>query len=384
MMACTKPGNQANWHGQRTDSSAIACTAKPQLHCDRDENKNENFCAACYNPCATFEDTEKETNSVLHILQNFTHADGSKIKVWRPDATEPAKLVSNYGPKNQALQGAMDMFARDIVQVIGNLLVMLEPGSPSRRGEQLLYNSLLESQLNGTNAARVSMPNRDWTKQWTPEYDKNEYTVLEGGDFILLGDTVLIGHSANKVMGSSQLGCEWFRDTIHSLGFTQRVVCVALPKNILHLDIVMSVPRPGLAVVAPAGFTDFAALEKDVLSNWDLIKVDELAAMKMAVNGLPLDEKNVIVAHNAAYVDPCCEIFSCGNNPLDMADVCGPEQERVPKARVCRRPRVWHGPWPQHYRTRRSSSGRRRPVFEPGADQCDAIGNGYSTRLEGD
>jgi hypothetical protein len=91
----------------------------------------------------------------------------------------------------------------------------------------------------------------------------------------------------------------------------------------------MSVPRPGLAIVAPAGFSDFAALENGPLKGWDLIKVDELAAMKMAVNGLPLDERNIIVAHNAPYEDPCCENYSCGTNPLNPLDACGPQEEKV-------------------------------------------------------
>ena len=328
-LACTKPGNQANWHGQRTNTTAVPCDTKSQMYCDRSENKNAIFCRSCYNPCATFEETERETNAVLDILTNFTHADGSNITVWRPDAVDPTKLDGNYGEKGHALQGGQDLFSRDIVQVIGNLLIMLEPGSPSRRGEQLLYNNVLGSQIKGSNAARISMPNRDWSKQFTPAYDKNEYPVLEGGDFMLMGDTILIGHSANKVMGSSKLGCEWFRDTIHSLGFTQKVVCVPLPKNILHLDIVMSVPRHGLAIVAPAAFIDFAVLENGVLQGWDLIKVDELAATKMAVNGLPLDENNIIVAHNEPYVDPCCETFSCGNSPMDIVGACGPKEIRT-------------------------------------------------------
>jgi N-dimethylarginine dimethylaminohydrolase len=328
-LACTKPGNQANWHGQRADPAAVSCETKAQLYCDSEDNKDDAFCASCYNPCASFEETEKETNSVLEILQNFKHADGSTIKIWRPDTTEPLQMVANYGVQNQELQGNMDIFSRDVLQVIGNVLVMLEPGSPSRRGEQLLYNGVLDSQLADTNVARVSMPNRDWSKQSTPTYDKSDYTVLEGGDFMLMGDTILIGHSANKVMGSSELGCGWFRDTIHSLGFTQKVICVPLPKNILHLDIVMSVPRPGLAIVAPAGFLDFAALENGPLKGWDLIKVDELAAMKMAVNGLPLDERNIIVGHNAPYEDPCCENYSCGTDPLNPLDACGPQEGKV-------------------------------------------------------
>jgi hypothetical protein len=65
------------------------------------------------------------------------------------------------------------------------------------------------------------------------------------------------------------------------------------------------------------------------LKGWDLIKVDELAAMKMAVNGLPLDERNIIVAHNAAYEDPCCENYSCGNDPLNPWDACGQQEEKV-------------------------------------------------------
>ena len=56
---------------------------------------------------------------------------------------------------------------------------------------------------------------------------------------------------------------------------------------------------------------------------------DTTDPLKMAVNGLPLDERNIIVAHNAPYEDPCCENYSCGINPLDPLDACGPQEEKV-------------------------------------------------------
>jgi N-dimethylarginine dimethylaminohydrolase len=332
--------------------------------------QKQEFCNTCYNPCYTYEQTERETQQLIKTIEEFSHKDGSKIKVRRIDTTEPKKIVGNYGQKNQNVIGTMDIFARDTIQVYGNVITTLEPGSPSRRGELLLMNHLLfdnsaprdktgglykrpagdkeqdNAILSGTNAGVVSMLNRDTSLETDNDYSKHSYMDIEGGDFMLLGDTILIGYSDNKIMGSSLKGCNWYRQMIQNNGYDVKVVCLRLKSPVLHLDVFMSAPRPNFAMVAPFSFSKGwyeALLGEDpeaylydgdksktgvepkkfrankwngfgVLKEFKLVKVNFLAAMKMAVNALPLNETEIITAQNGAYVDPCCNKFNCDRN----------------------------------------------------------------------
>merc|ERR1719424_1410775 len=133
---------------------------------------------------------------------------------------------------------------------------------------------------------------------------------------------------------------------IQNNGYNVKVVCVRLKRKVLHLDVFMSAPRPNFAIVAPFAFAEGyyeALLGKDpeaylvdgdksktgvepnsfkakewngfgIMKPYDLMKVNFLAAMKMAVNALPLNESTIITARNGPYVDPCCNKFNCDRN----------------------------------------------------------------------
>ena len=67
---------------------------------------------------------------------------------------------------------------------------------------------------------------------------------------MLMGDTILVGTSENRAMGSSKKGVEWLRNALKFLGIDKTVVQVPMHPRILHLDLILSLPRPGLAIVA--------------------------------------------------------------------------------------------------------------------------------------
>ncbi|MEM7759591.1 MAG: amidinotransferase, partial [Cyanobacteria bacterium P01_A01_bin.40] len=69
---------------------------------------------------------------------------------------------------------------------------------------------------------------------------------------------------------------------------------ISITKDFLHLDFVLSIPRPGLAVVCREGFADELP---EFLKGWQIIDLPfEDAQSKLACNHLVLDEKTIIVA----------------------------------------------------------------------------------------
>ena len=120
---------------------------------------------------------------------------------------------------------------------------------------------------------------------------------------MLMGDTIIVGHSENRAMGSSPKGIEWVRHTLKSLGIDKKVVGVLLDSRILHLDIVMSLPCPGLAIVADLPFPDGSlpfpnGLPKELL-DWELLHVSAMAGQFMAANCLPINTKVIVMANNS-------------------------------------------------------------------------------------
>lgn len=116
--------------------------------------------------------------------------------------------------------------------------------------------------------------------------------ALEGGDFVFVGDTILLGNTQNHSVGSNQAGHEWIKRIV---GDEYKVVRMPFVEGILHLDCVLSVPPHGLAIVCEEAYIDGLPA---CIENWDLIKVPMKDASCLAVNGLPVDEKNCIMSYN--------------------------------------------------------------------------------------
>jgi N-dimethylarginine dimethylaminohydrolase len=119
-----------------------------------------------------------------------------------------------------------------------------------------------------------------------------------------MGDTILVGYSANRAMGSSPKGVEWLRHTLKLLGIERKVVGIPLDSIILHLDIVMSLHRPGLAIVADLPFPDgtfpfLDGLPEEPFRGWVILNVSVLAGQYMAANCLPINTNFIAMANNS-------------------------------------------------------------------------------------
>jgi N-dimethylarginine dimethylaminohydrolase len=67
------------------------------------------------------------------------------------------------------------------------------------------------------------------------------------------------------------------------LGPEYRVHPIKLKRGFLHLDVVLSLPRSGLAIVCRDAFADGLP---DFLDGWDLIEVSVEATTRLSCNNL--------------------------------------------------------------------------------------------------
>jgi N-dimethylarginine dimethylaminohydrolase len=172
-------------------------------------------------------------------------------------------------------------------------------GSLYRRADILGFRKLFLDRLLGSDARWVAMPGVDYSLMIREGlFEKTGFPVLEGGDVIVLGKTVLVGISANPATGSSELGYQWLKSYLGPMGY--EVKDVPLQKEILHLDIALSVPRPGLIIVCPDAFVR-GIEEYFPKHEWKTIMFSVEEATHLAINGLPINQDTYVIGTNEHF-----------------------------------------------------------------------------------
>lgn len=229
---------------------------------------------------------EAENDALIGVLEQFD------IVVHRPEELTDDVVAANYGAE-WLVHGYLQGYSRDPMFVVGDNVIELSTGTPNRRAEQLGYRRLYRERLVGSGARWFQMPLVDVTTITGGAYDKNDWPSLEGGDLLVLGDTILAGTSMNPVVGSSALGTQWLASILGPQGHD--VQRVRIGEAFLHLDVCLSVPRDGLAIVCPEALVDGLPA---YLDGWDLIEVTADQSRHLACNGLPIDPDNYILGYN--------------------------------------------------------------------------------------
>ncbi len=231
---------------------------------------------------------EKENLALIDVLKQYG------VKVWRPEMLSRERVAGNFGEEYVLAAGAEEQYTRDPILVIGSNVIENTMGSLPRRADILGLCGLLLDRVLDSNAAWVSMPVADYALMLGDgNYDKTLFPVLEGGDVIVLGKKILVGNSANRAFGSSELGYRWLKSYLSPQGYD--VERVPLTEDILHLDVALSVPRPGLIIVCPEVMSEGVPAFFD---GWQRIEVSREDTRYLAANGLPVNPNVYIMGYN--------------------------------------------------------------------------------------
>ena len=238
-----------------------------------------------------FSAMEKENDELIAIFHRHN------VKVWRPDTLTRERVGVNFGSEYVRFAGISQQYTRDPFIVVGQNVIETAMGSLYRRSDILGLREIFLKRLLGSNAKWVSMPALDYSLMIRDGlFDKTKFPVLEGGDVIVLGKTILVGNSMNKSTGSSELGYQWLKAYLEPQGYD--VKQVRLTEDILHLDVALSVPKAGVIIVCPDVFSDGVPHYFD---GWKQITVTRDETRFLATNGLPLDQDNYILGYNEYF-----------------------------------------------------------------------------------
>jgi len=224
---------------------------------------------------------EEENLALMNILNSLG------VKVYRPEEITVDFIKKNYG-SDILLNGFSQDFSRDNIAVIGNNLIELNLRTPLRKVDISGFRELLLDKCTQDGVRWFSMPHTELLAPPSPP----DTPLLEGGDVIVLGRTILVGNTRNPSVGSNEAGFRWLKNI---LGSSYDVVRIPLREDVLHLDCVLSVPHEGLAIVCEEAFVDGLP---NHIKGWDLIRVSIESAQRLAVNGIPVDSKNYIISFN--------------------------------------------------------------------------------------
>lgn len=210
-------------------------------------------------------------------LAALLQARGLTVHRPRP-LTEAEQLYPGNGQPGGSL-----IFMRDPIVVIGDRIIELAMRYPFRRRQKFTLRETLQHRAAEDGALFVAMPE---PKPIPMEAGWGDGPFLEGGDVLLNGHHVYIGLSGHA---SSTSGAAWLQ---RLLGNGHAVETVAVSKGFIHLDCVLSLPRPGLALACLEALPDGLPAS---LAGWDIIEVSLDEAKRLGCNGLILDTQTYVM-----------------------------------------------------------------------------------------
>ncbi|HIF52094.1 MAG TPA: amidinotransferase [Thiotrichaceae bacterium] len=246
-------------------------------------------------PDSTVEFIEKNAGKKLEecapeLNEQFVKQVNGIIKILRNRGIV-VHQVKKHNPSEEAFLGEMNdtvlqTYPRDPMLVIGNNFIETAMFEPNRRKERFAIRRTIGDRLADSNTHIISMPEPEpFPADKSGKYGPGPF--LEGGDVMLVGYDIYVGNTGNA---SNTAGIRWLQNF---LGSKYRVHEVPLSSHFLHLDCVLALPRPGLAVICKEAFVKGVP---EFLKDWKLIEVSaEDAEKKLGCNGLVLDEKTMIV-----------------------------------------------------------------------------------------
>ena len=199
------------------------------------------------------------------------------LEKYEVDVERPRLLTTDEKEVGKT-HGYSNFFVRDPFFTVGPFLIEGSLKLAHRRNEVLPVRELLISESNKNSCLYLSIP-----KPGTSNIHEQLGPFLEGGDILILNDTIFVGNSG---LASNSKGINWLSNLVSNFGY--QVVEIALHPSILHLDCAMSLVRDGLMIVC-----EEALLEgiPEQFKNWDKIFVTLADASRLATNGLSINEE---------------------------------------------------------------------------------------------
>jgi len=199
-----------------------------------------------------------------------------KISRLNPEVLDVAEL--QYMKYVQ--QGHNFLFPKDAVIVIGNSVIECAQRVPMRDKERFIVRKIFKPYIKEDPSIRyIAVP--------IPSPTFNEKGLyLEGSDVLVDGSNIYVGHSGR---GTSSAGIMWLQAV---LGHKYKVYTIDI-NGFIHLNSVLALIRPGLAVRVPSAIT--SDMPKP-LHNWEFIDISPEDAKNYAASIL-------IVGPNKVYVD---------------------------------------------------------------------------------
>ncbi|MDO5563088.1 MAG: hypothetical protein Q4F74_05685 [Synergistaceae bacterium] len=225
---------------------------------------------------------EAESLEFIKILESLG------VKVYRPTELTKEDVAALFG-KEALVNGYAQTFPRDNVVIVGDNVIETNLRTPLRRVDITGFRDILTEKCGAEDfkGRWIAMPHVPLLGSFP-----RDTPLLEGGDVIVIGKTILVGNSQNPEVGSNEPGYKWLRNY---LGDGYEVVRVPLRQDVLHLDCALSIPRRGLAILCEDAFVEGIPAP---LRDWDIIKMEFNSVKYLSLNGLPIDSKTYVMGYN--------------------------------------------------------------------------------------
>lgn len=193
----------------------------------------------------------------------------------------------------EQVEGAKgQMFTRDLAFVIGNKFFISNMRKENRAGAINGWKHII-NQIDANNIIKVP---------------SNVY--LEGGDVIIDNKTIYVGISERTNME----GVEFLRSALDE---SYTIIPLQLKPKFLHLDVVLTIINPKLAIVYKAGLEEKSY---KLLESYHKIEITEKEQFELATNVFVINPETIIM--NSHHTRLANELEKLGKNiiPLDLSE----------------------------------------------------------------
>jgi glycine amidinotransferase len=206
------------------------------------------------------------------------------VTVHRPESPQPA--------------------VRDALIVLGDHAIEGSLRRQKRQHERYGVRSFVQKAALERGARWSSVP-----PGWPNEVDG---PFLEGGDILLNGPEIYVGMSGRS---SDMAGIDWLQAL---LGARYRVIPMAMKSDVLHLEEVLALVRPGLLICCPDKLIDGLPTS---LRSWDAVSVSPEEAAGRATDSLILEEGRMMMDGDNTRV--IAELRKRRMDVIPVASGCG-------------------------------------------------------------